>query len=285
MIVDIHTHDFPDRIAVDTVRFLSQKAHIHPFDGGTSAHLERYRQEAGIDLSVVLPVATSPRQVRHINEKAAMRNEQTGQTGLLSFACIHPDMEDCRAELKYAAELGLKGVKLHPVYQETDLDDIRFLRIIDCAAQLGMIVITHSGLDIGYPGAVHCSPQMARHVVEEIGDFPFILAHMGGWREWDRAVELLADTRVYLDTSFSTGKICPLPDGYWQEEELGMMDEEQFMEMVRAFGAERILFGTDHPWADAGESLAFIRRLPLTGRERDMILGENAARLLHVDIT
>ena len=280
MIIDIHTHSFPDGIAAETVRKLSGFSHTIPFTDGTEGGIREGNAACGIDLAVVLPVATSPRQVEKINAFAAEKNKTRRESGILSFAAMHPDCADYERELAACACRGFPGIKIHPVYQNTDLDDIRYLRILDRAAELGLTVVTHSGLDVGYPDARRCSPQMIRHVMQEVDGLTMIAAHMGGWKNWDEVPELLADTGVYLDTSFSTGAMHPLDDGHYQPEELRMLDAAQFTEMVKSFGAGRILFGTDRPWSDPAECLAFIRGLGLTEREKGAILGGNAERLL-----
>ena len=50
---------------------------------------------------------------------------------------------------------------------------------------------------------------------------------------------------------------------------------------MRAFGSERILFGTDSPWADQQEEIRTLTALPLTQTEIENILSLNAARLLN----
>ncbi|MBQ7971296.1 MAG: amidohydrolase family protein, partial [Clostridia bacterium] len=162
--------------------------------------------------------------------------------------------------------------------QGADIDDIRYLRIFGQAASLGLWVVTHAGDDIGFPGLVRCAPEMVQNAIAQVGDFPLILAHMGGWKNWDR-VEQLAETKVYLDTAFSLGAITPIDDHYTTEE-LQMLSEERFCAIVRAFGAERILFGTDSPWGDQQKTLESIRALPLTAQEKALILGENAKNIL-----
>ena len=300
MIIDIHTHIFPERIAGPTLKKLSLDGHILPFTDGTKNGLLRSMREAGVDRSVVLPVATSPGQVIKVNDNALRINEEEmkrissgffdeGETekvspgfacgenpGVISFGCIHPDFEDYAEELRRLKGHGVKGIKIHPVYQMTDIDDVKFLRILYEAASLGLAVITHGGLDIGFPGVVHCSPAMCRHVVDEIGSFDFIAAHMGGWNEWDDALEELAGTGIYLDTAFAVGRAVPTEGS----RPPAMLDEEMFLKMVRSFGPDHILFGSDNPWSSQKESLEALRSMQLSEEEKRRIEGENAAALL-----
>ena len=281
MIIDIHTHTFPDRMADATVEHLSRVSHTIPFTHGKNSELTESMRQAGIDCSVVLPVATSARQVEKLNDYSARMNEHTEETGILYFGAMHPECEEYREELARAVSLGLKGIKIHPVYQGADVDSLPFLRIIDRAAELGLVVLTHGGLDIGFPDEVRCSPEMCRNVVDKVGKFKFIAAHMGGWRNWDQVPACYEGTGIMIDTSFSMGRLAPLDDGYYKtEEELQLMTPEEFVSLVRAVGAENVLFGTDCPWSGQKESMDAFRDLPLTEEEKTAILGGNAARLL-----
>lgn len=282
MIIDMHTHSFPEKLAASTLEKLSAASHTRPFTNGTPGGLQASMREAGVGLSVVLPVATSPRQVEHVNDASARLNETAEETGLLSFGCMHPDYEGWREELARVKALGMKGIKLHPVYQGADLDDPRYLRILDRAGELGLVVVTHAGLDVGFPGVVRCSPEMVRRAVAQVGPVKLVLAHMGGWRCWDRVLELLPELPVLIDTSFSVGRMSPLNDGFYQEEELRLLDSRGFLKLVRAFGAGRVLFGSDSPWSGQKESLEWVRSQPLTEEERTAILGGNAQNLLSV---
>ena len=282
IVIDFHTHTFPEKIAARTIDALSRMGHVRAFTDGTPGQLHASMIKAGIDLAVLLPVATSPGQVEHINDFAAKINETTKESGQLSFGCIHPDYENYHQELGRLKAEGFKGIKIHPPYQGIPLDDIRYLRILDRAAQLGLIVLTHAGEDIGFPGVYNCTPLMCRHVIEQIGPFSFVLAHMGGWNNWDEARQVLPGTGVYLDTSFATGVLHSTKDRYWDHQNARMLTKEEFMEMVGLFGADHILFGTDSPWDDQAKTLAYMRSLPLADEERDLILGKNAERLLGV---
>ncbi len=280
--IDFHTHTFPEKIAERAIDGLSRKSRTVPFSDGTSEALVSHMKEAGISCSVILPVATTAEQVEKVNDASARLNEEYGDRGLLSFGCMHPDYEDYRRELGRFKQLGLQGVKLHPVYQGVALDDVRNMNIIDRAAELGLIVITHTGYDVGYPGVELCSPGMARRVIDEVGDFPFVLAHMGGWMQWDEVPEYLADTGCYLDTAFSTGRMTEREEYGGLQFPSRLLDEEGFMRLLSAFGAKRLLFGTDSPWSDAKTEISFIENLPITDEEKEDIFGENARRLLGI---
>lgn len=280
MVIDIHTHIFPDKIAAEVIEKLSRISRAKYFSDGTLNGLLNSMKNCGVDISVVLPVATNPLQVVKINDFAAKTTEKFSAQGIMYFGAMHPDFEDFRAELSRVKNWGLKGIKIHPIYQGVNLDDKKFLRIIERAAELDLIVITHAGLDIGFPGVVQCSPKMARNVVKEIGNFKFILAHMGGWKNWDEVLTELAGTNIFLDTAFSTGKIPTRSDFVWQAEDLNLLSVEEFLKLVKTFGAEKILFGTDSPWSSQKDSVDFIKNLPISEIEKNKILGENAEKLL-----
>ena len=184
--------------------------------------------------------------------------------------------EDWKQELDRIAARNMRGIKLHPAYQQTDLDDPKYLRILERAGALGLIVVTHAGFDIGFPGCRCCTPEKARNALQEVGPVTLVLAHMGGWRCWDAVPELLADTTALLDTAFS------LRPAEAEEGDPQWLSDEAFVNLVRTFGAERILFGTDSPWADPQAELRHIRALPLSEEERAAILGGNAKRLLQI---
>ncbi len=283
MIIDMHTHIFPDKIAAAVIDKLSRISKSRAFTDGTLRELLNSMKKFGVDRSIVLPVATNTHQVEKINDSSAALTENFAAQGIISFGCIHPDFTNYRAELSRIKNLGLRGIKIHPVYQDTDLDDKKFLRIIERAAELDLIVVTHAGLDIGFPGVVRCTPKMARNVVREIGDFKFVLAHMGGWKSWTEVVEFLAGANVFVDTAFSTGKIPARAGCEWAAEDSKLLDENGFMTLYKIFGANKILFGTDSPWSAPDESIAFIKNLPISDADKNKILGTNAEKLLGKD--
>ena len=277
MLIDFHAHTFPERIAAAAVASLEQTAHARAHTDGTQSGLLQAMDAAGIDHAVVLPVATNPLKC------ASMNNASLAQSGgrLTYFAAIHPDAPDWAEELARAKQLGFKGVKIHPVYQNVAIDDVRFVRILARCGELGLIVVMHSGADIGFPGVEKCSPKMLRRALLEAGPVTLVAAHMGGWRNWQEVPEHLLDAGIYLDTAFSLGSIAPIDDHY-APEELPLLAAEPFCQLVRTFGSERIVFGTDSPWDDMGMAVERIRALPLTDAEKADIFSGTARRLLGI---
>ncbi len=282
MIIDFHTHTFPAKIAANVLLQLQRKSRSKPFTDATNDGLRRSMEQAGVDLSILLPVMTNTGQVSKLNDAAARTNAHWQETGLLSFGGIHPDTPNYREELSRIHSLGLPGIKLHPAYQDTDFDDIRFLRIIDRASELGLIVLTHAGWDIGIPHHNYCSTKHVRNVMREVGPDKLVLAHMGGWWDWEAVGAELAGLPVYFDTAFSTGDILPAPGTQRTPEESHNMNRQQFTGLVRRLGIDRILFATDCPWSGQKETLDFMRSAGFSAQELDAMLGGNAQKLLGI---
>ena len=70
MIIDMHTHTFPTKIAQNAVHDLEQRSKTQAVANGTQDELLEQMNEAGVDISVIAPVATSPKQVESINRHA-----------------------------------------------------------------------------------------------------------------------------------------------------------------------------------------------------------------------
>lgn len=266
MVIDFHTHIFPDKIAAKTIAHLAQVGGITAATDGTLSGLLSSMERCGVDMSVILPVATKPSQFESIQSFAKSVNEQY-QGKLLSFGGIHPDCEDYKKELDTIKAMGFKGIKIHPDYQGVMIDDIRFMRILEYANELGLIILTHAGIDIGLPEPVHCPPQKMRKVLDTIKPEKMVLAHFGGWRQWDEVYEYLAGEEVFLDTAFIYDYIS----------------KEQFFKILEKHGSEKILFATDSPWSDMAKGIDWIKDLSLPKGVEENILSGNAKRLLEID--
>lgn len=282
MIIDFHTHTFPENLAGRAIAKLAASSRAKNYLDGTADALRASMKEAGVDYSILLPVATRPGQQGDINRAAIETNRHSEETGLISFGGIHPENEDYREILRRLSENGVKGVKVHPVFQRAPIDDIRYLRIIECASENDMIVITHAGYDIGFPGEDFSSVRRIERMLDAVKPRKMVLAHMGGWDCWEEVEERILGRDVWLDTAFSLLPIEPAPGTVRRPEENPPIAREQFLQMVRRHGVERILFGTDSPWSGQREMVAAIRDSGLDKKEREAVLGGNAGELLGI---
>lgn len=267
MIIDFHTHVFPDAIAEPTIKFLADKSGYIPYGNGTLQSLISLMDNGGIDKSVILPVVTKPSQFGSVNRFAA---ELNNTERLWSFGGIHPTDEEPEAHLDEIKAMGLYGIKLHPDYQSAFIDDERYIRIIRYALSIGLAVITHAGVDDGCEGEVKCTPDRILRVLDEVykGSTPseprIILAHAGGFKMYREVLEKLCGLPVFFDLAYVSE----------------FTDADTMLSIIRAHGADRILFASDSPWSDPGISAARLRQLPLTKEELSKIFSKNALSIL-----
>ncbi len=262
MVIDFHTHAFPEAIAERAISSLVTGSNntYTPCADGTSCGLLKNMDKFGIDLSVVQPVVTKPSQTKSVNLWA---HQITGNR-LRSFGGIHPKTDDYKRDIDFICDLGLPGIKLHPEYQQFELDDPDMMKIYDYALSRGLMLLFHAGFDPAFPPPIHSSPEKFAKIRRELGGGTIIAAHLGGLAQWDEVFEHLAGEDVYLDTSMG----------------FKYYDHDLFLRIVKKHGADKILFGSDSPWSRADEELAALRALPLSEEEKELILSGNALRLL-----
>ena len=265
MIIDFHTHIFPDKIAEKTIGSLEKISGIKASTNGTLEGLLASMETSGVDMSIIMPVATKAEQMENINSYAKEICENYPGK-LISFGGIHPDCENYKRELVRMKEMGLKGIKIHPDYQRVLIDDVRFMNIIEYADELGLIILTHAGVDIGLPETVHCPPDKLRKVLDRLKPKKFLAAHYGGFKQWQQVYEYLAGENVYLDTAFT----------------FDFIEQEMFLKILNKHDENKILFATDSPWSYATKDIEIINKLPIEENVKRKIFSENARKLLEI---
>lgn len=270
MIIDFHTHVYPEAIAKKTVGFLLDKISLpdkKAWTDGTAASLVSSMEKSGVDLSVTLPVVTKPSQFESVNRFSESLRDVPG---IIPFGGIHPDCENIEEKLLFLKSSGFAGIKLHPDYQGTFIDDEKYINLICVCRELGLKVIIHAGIDVGLPDPVHCPPDRVLKMLSEVGvercDPFIILAHLGGWRMQSEVEEKLCGKNVFFDTGYCLDKYS----------------KKDVVRIISLHGAEKILFATDSPWGDQREYVRLLESLPLGDGEKEMIFSSNARRLLGI---
>lgn len=262
MVIDFHTHAFPDSIAERAVAGLvkSSGGAYPPCSDGTLNGLKRNMENFGVDVSVVQPVITKASQLKSLNEWAA----GICSDKIISFGGIYPHTDNYKADIDFVCSLGLKGLKFHAEYQGFEADAPEMLKIYDYAFSRGLIVLHHAGFDPAFSPPFRSSPQQFAHIAREMRGGVLVAAHLGGQKQWNDVEKYLVGTEVYLDTSMGFEYYA----------------EEQFVRIVKAHGADKILFGSDSPWSRADREIAALKASPLCDDEKEKILSLNAKRLL-----
>ncbi len=259
-LIDCHTHAFPDRVAERAQGSLARDYGREPSFDATVGGLVRLMDEAGVDVSVVLPVAMRPDQVRSINDWAA----GTGSDRVMVFGSLHPDAEGIEEEVERMLAAGIRGVKLQPGWQGFAADSEKADRIYR-ACEGRLIVYIHCGGELRQDIPLLSTPEALSRVLDRFPGLTMVAAHMGGFLMWDRAEKLLIGRELYLDISFCGPEYLP---------------GEELARLIRLHGVDRVLFGSDGPAGDVKAQRDHLLSLPLEAEEVEQIAWRNAARLL-----
>ncbi len=267
MIIDFHTHCFPDALAPRAIGQLTDtiaSMNISPATDGTASGLLDSMAQAGIDRSVICNIATNARQMHKVND-FAMELKQRYPKKLIPLGSLHPHAEGLEEELARLMATGIHGIKLHPDYVGIDLDAPDFEMIFGLCEEKNVFVITHAGFDPLSPNHLHCTPAMVRRVMARHPRLKLVVAHMGGLHCEDETWELLCGQDVYLDTSLITHR---------------PHKAELLHKILQTHAPDRLLFATDTPWTDATGEMEAIMHAPISEEVREMIFSKNALSLL-----
>ena len=262
-LVDFHTHCFPDAIAERAVEKLAHDSGgLIPYTDGTVTGLEKSMGQNVVSLSVVLSIATNAHQQKKVNDFAASINNRSG---ICAFGSVFPDAPDALYELERIKSLGLKGVKLHPEYQQFYADDEKMKPLYKKISELGLITVFHAGQDYGYPAPFHCMPDNLANALKWFNS-PVVAAHFGGLGCSYEVTEKLCGLDVYFDTACCCGRI----------------PRDAALKIVEKHTSKKILFGTDCPWSNASIEMRLIDSLGLSEYEKNDICFLNAQKLLGI---
>ena len=261
-VIDSHCHIYPEKIAAKAVAGTDRFYDTVAACLGTPADLLEVNRQAGIDHSVVQSVATTPKQVRSINDFIA-ETVASAPDRLTGLGTLHPNSDDLRGDVEHLIGLGLKGVKLHPDIQNFKVDDYRCLKIYELCEEFGLPILMHTG-DKRYDNS---NPNRLIPILTIYDRLLIIGAHFGGWSIWEEASHVLCNMpNLIVDCSSA----------------MPWISDELTVEIIRRYGADRVLFGTDYPMWSPIKELDRFMNLPLTDEERRMILSENVRKVYNI---
>lgn len=260
-IYDMHTHIFPHKIsekATESIgEFYNLKMH---YDIGETERLLEAESAIGTKKMLVCSVATSPKQVVSIND--FIKAECDAHSELIGFAALHAKFEDIPAEVDRVIGMGLKGIKLHADFQREPIDSAGSYRIYE-AIEGRLPVLMHMG-DYRHDFS---HPTMLAKVLRDFPKLKVLASHLGGWAAWDEAERVLHSAEnVRFDTCSA----------------LGMMSPERAIRLIRHYGVDFCMFGTDFPMWKPADEVKMLLDLGFTYEEYQKIFADNARAFLGI---
>lgn len=258
MIIDAHTHIYPDKIAVKAAQNISDFYDLRVLYDGAVSTLLKVGNSAGIDKYVIHSVATLPRHAASINKFIA-RTVEANPEKFIGFATLHPESKCIAEDIEHAIGLGLRGIKLHPDFQKFNADSPKAMQMYEAiAARLPVLIHT------GDKRTEFSKPYRIVNVAKAFPGLDIIAAHLGGWSEWGNCAEELAGAGVYVDTCSCQAYLEP----------------SRVRELIDIFGIDKVIFGSDYPMWDAGEELEMLSKILVTHEEREKVFYLNFEKLM-----
>ena len=234
-ITDAHAHVFPDKIAEKATEGISHFYDLPMQYHGRVAEMLENGTAAGIDHFLVCSPAT---------------------TVCTAFGTLHPYAENVEADFQQLRSLQLRGVKLHPDFQNFPIDDPRAYPMYEMIQSSGLPILMH----MGDAKSDFSHTYRLAMILRQFPKLRIIAAHFGGWGQWKEATAILQpDERLRFDTSSS----------------LPFLPPEEIRKLLSHFGAENCFFGVDYPMWDYRKELERFFALELSDSENRAILSEN----------
>ncbi|MFA6175336.1 MAG: TatD family hydrolase [Phycisphaerae bacterium] len=262
-IIDFHTHAFSDDLAPKAMKALSSGCPDLPYYlDGTVKQLLESMDKAGISKSVICSIATKPKQFQPIFDwSIAIQSDR-----IIPLASVHPLDEQRDEHIKQVKDAGLKGLKLHPYYQDFYVDEDNMLKYYEQVCKHDLVLTVHTGYDVAFPYIRRAEPARILNALKHFPQLKFITTHLGAWQMWDEVENELLGKNVYIEISFA----------------LEYLSEKRAKQILENHPEDYILFGSDSPWTDQRQTLNLLNKLKLSPERMGKILSANAKKLLAI---
>ena len=279
MIVDVHTHTFPEVIRAQRERFFPSEPAFKLLYETPNARLVSATETIatmdaeGVDVSVVFGFPWGDIDTCRLNNDYVIEVVRRHPDRLKGFCCVDPFLPEAPAEVERCLSAGLSGVGELAFYQSgIDTPCVECLApIMDLCRRFEVPVMVHTNEPVGhpYPGKSPNTLAQIYRLAKAYPDNTIILAHWGGGLFFYQLLkrEVTATLKnVYYDTAASPY----------------LYDPAVYRLAAELAGSGKVLFGTDFPLLKPGRYYREIEASGLSASQRRKVLGENAARLLRL---
>jgi predicted TIM-barrel fold metal-dependent hydrolase len=281
VITDVHTHFWtPDHQGspwVDGLGRVSRSLSAEEIDRVTVDSYSGRKSPAERTIVFGLQAHASGIVVPNDAVAAFVRNVGGGTVGFMS---VDPTRHDAVDEIERChAELGLKGIKLGPIYQGTSPLNPLTLRVFKIAERLGLPVMIHQGAIFASAGRLSDSvPLLLDDVAIAFPELRIVVAHMGHPWIYETVVVMRRHANVYADTSAIPVRPTVLANALSAAKEYGVL--------------HKVLFGSDSPMVAAEEAVKSLHKVvarmqqvaytPITDEELQDLLHRPSFELLGI---
>jgi len=280
VIIDFHTHIVPPDLKARRDELIHEDQCLGSLFGDPAAKMATAEElidsmdRHAIDISVVVNMGWSSLELCRRTNDYIMESVARYPRRLIGFGMVHPAWPESVTEIERCAQGGMKGIgELMPHLQGFDLGDVDLMGpSIESIRRHEMIIMTHSSEPVGhvYPGKGNVGPEMIYRFITEFPDLKIVCAHWGGGLPFYALMPEVSHAleNVYFDTAAS-----PFLYKY-----------DIFSQTIGLVGPGSILFGSDFPLITQDRIIkGMTEKTTLTDRDRRMILGDNACRILGLE--
>ena len=255
-----------------------------PDKTASTAHTAESHLQAleAVERAIVFNIAADPRgsspgsnlqyAVPEVNDDIAEMVAEAPDK-LIGFLTVHPHDPGMEQEIERATgDLGLKGIKLGPNYQNFDPLGDEAMRLFGLAQDKGLPVLLHQGTSpVQFADLDFAHPRHIDRVAMRFPDLKIILAHMGHPWQIDCIVVIRKHPNVYADISAQFYR----PWSYYNA-----------MRLATEWGVmHKLLFGSDFPIASPQETMDSLHHVndPIEGTNIPRVSEEDLQAILHRD--
>lgn len=261
MIVDVHTHvwERPAHLAESFIRDAQITAGNPDLEIAVDLDAH-WAAMAPVDRAIVLGFRARHVGVLVPNEYvAAYVNQHPGK--LIGFCSVDPHDADALDQFEFSVrELGLRGLKVAPIYQNVHPSDQRFVAMMKMAEELGVPVLIHQGTTFCENVSLElANPVLLQPLALQFPRLRMVIAHLGHPWIAETLVLIRKHRHLYSDISALYYRPWQFYNALVMAMEYGVLD--------------RLLFGTDYPFTTPASTMDALRRV------NDMLEGTNLPRV------
>jgi predicted TIM-barrel fold metal-dependent hydrolase len=261
VIVDVHSHtwEFPAHFGED---FRRQAARARAgVEVDLTVSYEHYRATCPTETRTIVFGAKAKLSDQWVDDRYVADYVGRHPDTLIGFLCVDPTQDGWEREMREGhEELGLRGIKLLPMYAGFSPDESRIDPLWKYASKHQLPVLLHTGTTFVAQAPLECTlPRKLDPVATRFPDVKIIMAHLGHPYEGECVATFRKHPNVYADVSALHYRPFQLYHSLMLVQEYGVW--------------HKVLFGTDFPFTTVNESVAGIRKL------NDMLEGTRLPRL------